>query len=139
MKVPEEVLTALEHLCMVQSGQLVVSGNELESRLRDTRKWHRLHLVEDVGEIYSTILNDSHFHLLGKYLVKDLSLLEVPDFLRLFTRYLAPFKLSLPTPNPRPLLPTEIPPLQERNVRMFVEAFATIYGHYSTNTGTVYK
>ena len=136
MKVPEQTLTALEHLCMVQSEQLWVSGNELESRLRDTRKWYRLHLVEEVSEICDTFLNDPHFALLGKYLTKTLTVLQVSDFLRLFMGYLSPFNLSLPSPLEHPLNNSLISGMEERNLRMFAEAFATIYGHYSIQTVT---
>lgn len=130
IEVPEGVLPFIEQLCVAQSSQLFVTGNELEARFRDTWRWHRLHLVKHVSEIYSEFVNDPHFHLLGEYLVKRLSTCELPDFLRLFLNYLAPFKLSLPTQRYGYLLT----PMEERNLRMFTEAFGTIYGHYSTTS-----
>ena len=133
MRVPEQTLAALEHLCLGQSDQLWVSANELETRLRDTRKWWRLDCVRETSEICDTFLNDPHFGLLGKYLTKTLKVLEVPDFLRLYVGYLAPFHLSLPEPmefQDKGLLYD----MAGRNLRMFAEAFATIYGHYSVQT-----
>lgn len=137
MVVPEQTLRSLEHLCLVQSEQLWVSADELENRLRDTRKWHRLHLVEDVSDIYTTFLSDSRFALLGKYLTRTLTMTDVPDFLRLFVKYLSPFGFTLPLPLEQSFYQQsscQIACGEERNLRMFVEAFAAIYGHYSAQT-----
>lgn len=133
MCVPEKTLEALEHLCMAQSEQSFVCANELEMRLRDTRKWWRLDCVGETSEICNTFLRDPHFALLGKYLTKTLKVLEVQDFLRLYCSYLAPFNLSLPEPHEfqnNGLIHN----MCDRNLRMFAEAFATIYGHYSVQT-----
>lgn len=131
LHVPERALEALENLCVVQSQQSFVTGLELETRLRDVRKWWRLDRVSETSEICSTFLDDSCFRLLGKYLTRTLNVMEVADFLRLYVVYLAPFHLTLPEPHEFGDDKGLIHGMADRNLRMFVEAFSTIYGHYS--------
>ena len=51
-------------------------------------------------------------------------------FLRLFLTYLAPFKLALPPPRNS----CRFTPWEDHNLRLFTQAFATIYANYSGET-----